>query len=413
MLKILLFLLLNMFSTCLSLHLFHHQVNKNDNITRYPVLFVAGDGGNQLFAKLNRTVGPHYFCAQKTKDYFELWLNLESLSPYVIDCFIDNMRLMYDPVKRTTRNMDGVDVKTINFGLPDTLEYLDSSHIIGTTYYYYIVNALISKLAYSRGKEIRGAPYDWRKAPNELHEFFVSLTDLLIETYTSNNNTKVILVAHSMGNPILLYWLNNYLKKEQKDQYIRAFVSLSPPWGGASKPLRLMASGDNIDVVVVRPLSVRPYQRSAPSTAWLMPSSSFWSDKDVLVSQPNQNYTVNDYYKFFQDLNFTDGYEMRRDTEKLTFNLDPPEVEYHALYGVGVKTPETFVYTAKQWPDSQPNVIYGDGDGTVNLRSLLGYQRWVNKQNEKIFFKELKGVDHLAILKSQDTIDYIMNLFNN
>ena len=216
-----------------------------------------------------------------------------------------------------------------------------------------------------------------------------------------------------MGNPIILYWLNNYLSKEQKDLYIRSFVSLAAPWGGAVKPLRLFASGDNIDVIVVKPLAARPYQRSAVSTAWLMPSSQFWSDDEILVSQPKQNYTVKDYKTFFQDINFLDGYEMRLDVEKLTYDLIAPEVEVHALYGVGVKTPQTFFFTGNQFPDTQPNVVYGDGDGTVNLRSLYGYKRWFDNQNEKIFFKEFKGVDHLAILKNQDAIDYILNLIIN
>lgn len=388
-------------------------VESSKNITRFPTLFIAGDGGNQLYAKLNKTDSPHYFCKLKTNDYFELWLNLEEISPYVVDCLVDNLRLVYDNNTRTTRNANGVDIKVNNFGQTDTLEYLDSSHIYGTSYFAYMVNALVTKLNYVKGKEIRGAPYDWRKAPNELGEFFKNLTGLLIETYNTNNNTQVIIIAHSMGNPIILYWLNNYLSKEQKDLYIRAFVSLAAPWGGAVKTLRLMASGDNIDVIVVKPLSARPYQRSAVSTAWLMPSDTFWSDNEILVSQPKQNYTVKDYKKFFQDISYTDGYEMRLDVEKLTYDLFAPEIEVHALYGVGVKTTESFVYTGNQFPDSQPNVIYGDGDGTVNIRSLLGYKRWYNDQNEKIFFKEFKGVDHLAILKNQDAIDYILNLIIN
>ena len=35
-----------------------------------------------------------------------------------------------------------------------------------------------------------------------------------------------------MGNPVSLYWLNNYVDQKWKDTYIRYFVSVSPPWGG-------------------------------------------------------------------------------------------------------------------------------------------------------------------------------------
>lgn len=94
-----------------------------------------------------------------------------------------------------------------------------------------------------------------------MHEYYKSLTQLVEETYEMNNQTRIMLVAHSMGNPVSLYWMNNYVTQEWKDKYIRYFVSLSPPWGGAIKPLRLMASGDNIDVIIVRPLAARPYQR--------------------------------------------------------------------------------------------------------------------------------------------------------
>ena len=62
-------------------------------------------------------------------------------------------------------------------------------------------------------------------------------------------------------SPILLFFLNNWVDQKWKDKYVRSFISLSAPWGGAVKTLRLMAAGDNIDLVVVRPLTVRPYQR--------------------------------------------------------------------------------------------------------------------------------------------------------
>ena len=142
-----------------------------------------------------------------------------------------------------------------------------------------------------------------------------------------------------------------------------------------------------------------------------MPSDKFWDSNEVIISRPGRNYTVADYEQFFQDLNFTTGYEMRKNTQKLIYDLKPPEVELHCLYGVGLKTPESFVYTKEsQWPDAQPSVIYGDGDGTVNLRSMHGYKRWIGKQKEPISFQEFPGAEHVATLKHPGVINYISQL---
>jgi lysophospholipase-3 len=53
---------------------------------------VPGDGGSQFEARLNKPSVVHMWCTQKTTDWFALWLNLELLAPYVLDCFVDNMK---------------------------------------------------------------------------------------------------------------------------------------------------------------------------------------------------------------------------------------------------------------------------------------------------------------------------------
>jgi triacylglycerol esterase/lipase EstA (alpha/beta hydrolase family) len=47
--------------------------------------------------------------------------------------------------------------------------------------------------------------YDFRKGADEQDEFFVNLTRLVTETYELNNQTKVVLVTHSMGGSLLLF----------------------------------------------------------------------------------------------------------------------------------------------------------------------------------------------------------------
>lgn len=53
----------------------------------------------------------------------------------------------------------------------------------------------------------------------------------------------VYLLGHSMGCHYVLYFLNHQ-PQAWKDKYIGGFISLAAPWGGAVKPLRVMASGN-------------------------------------------------------------------------------------------------------------------------------------------------------------------------
>lgn len=72
---------------------------------------VPGDGGSQVDAKLNKPSTVHLFCTKQTKDYFNIWLNLELLAPLIIDCWTDNAKLHYNNVTRKTYNSPGVELR--------------------------------------------------------------------------------------------------------------------------------------------------------------------------------------------------------------------------------------------------------------------------------------------------------------
>ncbi|CAG2203406.1 LYPLA3 [Mytilus edulis] len=377
-----------------------------------PVILVPGDGGSQIEAKLNKTTA-NPFCYRHTEGYYNLWVNQEELFPHTITCFTDNMRLVYDKQKHVTRNSPGVETRIPGWGETQTVEWLDPEHVDdilsdgwkSTSYFSSIVNALV-EWGYERNVSVRAAPYDFRKAANEFDDFYKSFKALVEETYALNNNTKVVLVGHSMGNPTTLYFLNHQLQS-WKDKFIHSFITLAGVWGGSVKPLILLATGDNMGIPWLWPSQVRHQQRSMPSTAWLMPSDKFWGKDEILVEQPGRNYTVNDYEQFFIDMNFTDGWYMRQDTANLVKSLTPPGVEVHCLHGYAVPTPAKLVYTGHMWPDIYPNVTMDGGDGTVNIRSLQGCLLWQGKQQQKIYHHQIKGVGHIEILKHKDIIAYL------
>ncbi|XP_041375530.1 phospholipase A2 group XV-like [Gigantopelta aegis] len=377
-----------------------------------PVILVPGDGGSQILAKLNKSSVVHYICEKTTADYYSLWLNLEMMIPEVIDCFVDNMRLVYHPENHTTSNSPGVDTKIPGFGKTEHIEWLDPDvhvHYSSTSYYNPIVEALVL-WGYERDVSIRGAPYDFRKAPNELGQFFFDFQLLVEDTYVKNNNSKVIVLAHSMGNANMLYFFNQR-PQSWKDKFIKFWISLSGVWAGAVKPLRLMASGDSLNIPLVSAMSIRIEQRSMMSTAFLMPSDKFWGNNEVLVSRPGKNYTVNDYEQFFKDLFFSTGYSMRKDVDHLIRDLKPPMVDVYCLHGTNVSTPGMLNYSEGQWPDSQPTVVPDNGDGTVNIRSLQGCLAW--QKSQKVVHKVFNKVEHTEILMDKDVIDYLKTILKS
>jgi len=376
--------------------------------TGYPVILVPGDGGTHMEARLNKSTVVHYMCSKTSPDFFNIWLNLELMVPYVLDCWVDNVRLVYDNVTRRTSNSPGVETRIPEFGNTSSVEWLDPSKSAYGAYFKDIVESL-QPLGYERGINIKGAPYDFRKAPNECEEYFVNFKKLVEDTYAENDQRPLVLVAHSMGGPFMLYFLNRQTQK-WKDTHIRALVTLSGVWGGAVKALKVFASGDNLGIYVLSAWTLRGEQITSPSLAFLLPSDSFWSPDEILISTPLRNYTILDFEAYFNDMNLRNGYEMWLDTKDMIHDLTPPGVEVHCLYGIGVQTEEHVSY--KTIPSNSPTIKYGDGDGTVNLRSLEGCLRWRGKQHQNVYNQSFVGVDHMGIVSAPAVLAYIHNLVN-
>ncbi|KAH3776349.1 hypothetical protein DPMN_177771 [Dreissena polymorpha] len=370
-----------------------------------PVVLVPGDGGSQIRARLNKPHKVAPYCKKQTQTFTDLWLDMKELTPLWINCFVDNMRLEYDNVTRTTKNSPGVETMIPGFGTTETVEYLDSVKIPLTKYFNDIVQAMV-EWGYKRNVSVFGAPYDFRKAPNELNGYLTALQQLIERAYYNNNHQRVYMITHSMGSPVTLYLLN-HMTQAWKDKFIMGFISLAGVWGGALKPIRLMITGDNLHIPLISPLKARRMQRSMTSTAWLMPSDEFWKPDEVLVVSPARNYTVRDYKQLFKDIDYETGYMTWEDTKGLVNPLQAPQVEMHCLHGVDFPTAGRFLYDKSTWLKKNPKYVKDNGDGTVNIRSLLGCLRLRDQQNQTVYHKTFHGVEHLAILHHKDVIAYI------
>ncbi|EDO33966.1 predicted protein [Nematostella vectensis] len=376
-----------------------------------PVVIVPGTGGSQIEAKLNKPTTKHWYCHNTWSDYFTLWLQESFLLPMFIDCWVDNMRLVYDPATKTVHNSPGVETRVPGFGDTNTIEYLDKRNLIA--YFAPLVKAMVS-WGYERGKNLRAAPYDFRYAPDSQADYYIRLRQLIEDTYTQNGEKQVTLLSHSLGCPYTLVFLNQQ-STAWKDKYIKQWVALSGVWGGTTQLVRLFASGDAFGIPLVNPLTVRVEQRTCSSNNFMLPSRELWRSDEVLVTTPDRKYTVRDFEDYFRDVGYPDGIPVRRNLENLTAPLlqHAPNVTLHCLHGSGVDTEESYTYGKGEFPDEQPTIRNGDGDGTVNARSLRACATWVNRQGYDVVVKDYAGVNHNGILSDAKAQAYIKSIVIN
>lgn len=272
----------------------------------------------------------------------------------------------------------------------------------------------LKRIGYTEGKNLFGAPYDFRYGlaakghPSKVGSKFLDDLKQLIENASSSNGGKpVILLSHSLGGLFILQLLNRNSISWRK-KYVKHFVALSAPWGGTVEQMATFASGNTLGVPLVNPLLVRGEQRSSESNLWLLPSPKVFSRK-VLVISRNGNYTAHEIAEFLRDIGIPDRiypYESR--ILPLVNDFAAPQVPVTCVIGSGVKTPETLFYGENGF-DEQPEIVYGDGDGTVNMISLLALEsEWAENRNQSLKVVKVEGVSHTDILKDVSALEKII-----
>jgi len=375
----------------------------------HPVIIIPGTGGSQMDVRLNKNYAVSAFCKKQTQDWENLWINIPMLLPFLIKCLADNMRLVYDPVSNRTVSPPGVEIRIPGFGKTHTVEWLDRKKRAGK-YFSDVVDMLVS-IGYERGVTVKGAPYDFRKAGNEQEKYFESLNDMIQQAYYDNSQQKVILVSHSLGSKMISYFLSKQTLK-WKSKYIDSIVNISPAIGGSVRALVQYVTGDDLGSWIVSSMALRSADITFPSVAWMMPPYQVFKNH-VVIQTPSKNLTALDYQEFWRAANVSHIWDMYQSVKDLDVDYPAPQVEVHTIYGYNVSTVEKLVYTKEEDYPFKPTFLEGDGDGTVNLRSLELYKRWYNQQKQKIYVQRFSGADHTKIVNNPKLVDYLKRLVND
>jgi hypothetical protein len=145
-----------------------------------------------------------------------------------------------------------------------------------------LISLLVEELGYTAPSSLRALPYDWRLAPRRLEERdgFMSATKQNLELAVSSNGRPAVVIAHSMGNLVFLYFLE-WLRKEHfpnnpkgfqgwVDRHVWCYVGLSAPLLGAAGALRTSLDGETFGLPLASE-SAREMELTFDSTHWLNP----------------------------------------------------------------------------------------------------------------------------------------------
>lgn len=385
-----------------------------------PIVIVPGMTGSRLQAKYVHREGVEWYCSKVTDDWFDLWINSWEMLPLVQNCWAEAIRLEW--VDGKYQNAKGVLTRVVDFGNTTGIEFLDPRlRFKPSNYMHDLVDFLVG-MGGERGISIRGAPYDWRYAPNSIvgQKYMQDLKRLIEHTYTINRDTQVSLLAHSMGCQYALWFLNSQ-EESWKDKYIAMFIPTAPSWGGAIGPVRLFASGMNKGAPVFGKTLV-DLQRTWESNYGLLPTKHVFGNEAIIFLW-SSSFTAKQFGQFFIDIDFYEGFEHYT---RLAVLREPPifpGVPTHMFYSTNISTPMMYSYLSENPSTDTLTSLFPtagnfvSGDGTMSQRaSEWVLDLWDKEEFGYTNYQCLEGrtgeCGHTQILYSKRFLNDLIELLN-
>lgn len=204
-----------------------------------PLVIVPGLTSSALEYKLTdaKPANGEFWCNRSTGGAWRsMWPLDNSLlaKPAKFACWASEMQVQFLPGQNTfAPARQGEETRLVDFGSFDGMPGLGD------------IADVFEQVGWETGKNLFGAPFDWRLPSTAQEEFFSSLKQLVERASVTNGGKKVALWAFSFGPQFTLSFLHR-MEQAWKDQYIAAFVATSPVWAGAPAALISFATGYDI-----------------------------------------------------------------------------------------------------------------------------------------------------------------------
>jgi len=357
-------------------------------------------------------------CPHQFEDQL-MWIDLNELIHY--KCLKDYFSSNFNPDTGKWERFPGMTFTTPKWGTTYAIYDLAPNGLAhGLFAYYRHMIDKFTSLGYVDGFNILGAGFDWKELPSD--KFVNDLKELVEKAYTENNNTKVALVAHSMGGPVCHYFLCK-VEKENKgwiEKYIHMFIPMAPAWMGAVRAFDFMLMGADEDLPIAGKYFA-PLMRHLPGLWFLLPNKDAFPNT-VLASTPSKTYLYDDMVQLFKDGNLSyveeklhASQQFYRDMVDNYDSLPYSNLTVREFLGRGKKT----VIGLKFHEDIKPHDpdgawescsrIMGDGDETVPFQSAMyAAEKWMKAGYDVQTFTYDK-MTHMGLVQDAEIIQKVVD----
>ncbi|XP_037403881.1 lecithin-cholesterol acyltransferase-like 1 [Triticum dicoccoides] len=376
-----------------------------DNVSGlHPVVLLPGSTCSQIEARLTDAYEPPSpLCAAHKGDgqWHRLWKTAAAPDADA-PCFADQFRLVYDDAAGDYRNAPGVETRAVSFG--STRGFLaddpaDKELCMGK-----LVEAL-ERAGYRDGETLFGAPYDFRHAPappgtanREVSRFRRRLRELVERASRTNGDKPVILVSHSQGGYFALDFLNRSPLPWRR-RFVKHFVMASTGAGGFVLLMQTLLPSLQVRMIF-------------PGTLSALPSPVAFGDDTPLVVTTNRSYAARDMPAFLAAAGLPPQAVWLYETRALpvALSLGPPLVPMTCVNGGGVPTVEKLVYPCPGGLGAAPEVVYGDGDGVVNLASILALDTVMGGDPRQEHYRSMRiaNMSHLGVVSDALALERLL-----
>ncbi|CAN6311704.1 unnamed protein product [Urochloa humidicola] len=380
------------------------------------VVVVPGYASNELDARLTDQYRPSSprCAARRGQGWFRLFLNSTDLEdPAGVRCFAEQMAAPYDAASDDYHNVPGMETSVPSFGSTQGFRYPDPDR--RNFSYMDTFLSRLERVGYRDSVNLFGAPYDFRYAvappahPSAVGDAFFARLKTLVESVSRlNGGAPVTTVAHSYGATLAHQFLLR-CRLPWRRRFVRRFVPVAAPWGGLVLGMYTLVAGNSLGLPFVDPAALKDEYRSLQSSLWPLPSPAVFGAGQPLVTTRSRPYTAGDMASFLVDIGMAEAvgpYETRV-LPLFGGELPSPQVPVACVVGVGVDTPELLEYPGEGF-DMAPRMVMGDGDGLVNLASLVAVDPAWRRPTAQFSMVKARNVSHTGLLVDERALRVII-----